>query len=208
MTGRHTWISLAKQLYAEVQRDQVGNGAAALAFYTMLATFPAAIFGLSLLPYLPIPHLQEAIFDLLDQLLPGAASELFSSTVQRIVSERNGGLLSFGLLFAVWTASSGMYAIMQQLNVVYGVQEARPFLKARAVALLLMSTFFVLMIATFGLMIFGGVIQDWIANQLGWSATLRVSFALFRWVVISFALLAGFALVYRIAPKAAALRRR
>lgn len=199
-TERHTWMSFGKQLYAEVQRDQVGNGAAALAFYTMLAAFPAAIFGLSLMPYLPIPHLQEAIFDLLDRLLPGAAAELFSITVQRLVSEHNGGLLSFGLLFSVWTASSALYAIMQQLNVVYGVEEARPFLKARAVALLLMATFFFLVIATFALVIFGGVIQDWLANQLGWSVTLRVSFALFRWVVISFALLAGFALVYRIAP--------
>lgn len=200
MTDTNPWMSFAKRLYAEIERDQVANGAAALAFYTMLAVFPAAIFGLSLLPYLPIPNLQEAIFELLSQLLPDAAASLFTSTVQHIVSQRNGGLLSFGLLFTVWTSSSGLYAIMQQLNVVYDVEEARPFWKARAVALLLMTIFFVLLITTFGLVIFGGVVQDWVATQLGWSTALRAFFALFRWVVIGFALLASFALVYRLAP--------
>ena len=198
--GGQAWLHFARRLYAEVQRDQVGNGAAALAFYTMLAVFPAAIFGLSLLPYLPIPHLQQAIFELLHELLPGAAAELFESTVERIISERNSGLLSFGLVFAIWSASSGLYSIMQQLNVVYGVEEGRPFFKARGVALLLMLVIFALLVTTFGLVILGGVLQDWLAVQLGWSPLLRACFALFRWLVIAIALLAGFALVYRIAP--------
>jgi cation diffusion facilitator family transporter len=192
--------SFAKRLYAEIERDQVANGAAALAFYTMLAVFPAAIFGLSLLAYLPIPHLEQAIFELLSELLPNATADMFRSTVQHILSERNGRLLSFGLLFAIWTASSGLYAIMQQLNVVYRIEEGRPYWKARAVALLLMCIFFVLLATTFGLVIFGGVLQDWIGDRLGWSATLRLCFVLFRWLVIATALLAAFALVYRIAP--------
>lgn len=53
--------------YAEVQRDQVGIGGGARLLHD-----PAAIFGLSLPRYLPIPHLQQAIFELLHQLLPGA----------------------------------------------------------------------------------------------------------------------------------------
>ena len=189
-----------RQLYAELERDRVADGAAALAFYMMLAAFPAAIFGLSLLPYLPVPHLQQAIFDLLYQLLPRATVELFTSTVSSIVSERNSGLLSFGLLFAMWSGSSGVYAIMQQLNAVYGVREVRPFWRARAVALGLTLLFLALVVGTFGLVIFGGVIQSWIADQFGWSSALRVFFVVFRWAVIAAALLGAFGVVYRVGP--------
>lgn len=198
--GFGSWKELGRQLIHEIREDQVFNGAAALAFYTMLALFPAAIFGLSLLPYLPIPHLRQAIFDLLFEILPPSAADLFTGTVTRIMSDRNGGLLSFGLLFAIWSASSGLDAVMQQLNVVYGVTDRRSYVRTRATALFLMLLFFALLIITFALVIFGGELQDLIITLLGWSDVLRAFFALLRWVVISAALLAAFALVYRLAP--------
>jgi hypothetical protein len=89
---------------------------------------------------------------------------------------------------------------MQQLNVVYGVTERRSYLRTRATALFLMMLFFALLIITFALVIFGGELQDLIITLLGWSSVLRAFFALLRWVVIAGALLAAFALVYRLAP--------
>lgn len=200
MISRQRVWSLGERLFDEMRRDRLSNGAATLAFYSTLALFPAAIFALSILPYLPIPHLQEAIFELLRQLLPGDAANLFTQTVTTVVSQRSGALLSFGFLFTVWSASSGTQAIIDQLNIVYGVKESRPFWKARLVAVLLVFTFVALVILTFGLVIFGGVIQDWLAARLGWSPTLLWFFATFRWAVLVFALLCSFALIYRIAP--------
>ena len=203
--GFGSWKELLRQLIHEIREDQVFNGAAALAFYTMLALFPAAIFGLSLLPYLPIPNLRQAIFELLFEILPPSAAELFTGTVSRIMSDRNSGLLSFGLLFAIWSASSGLDAVMQQLNVVYGVTDRRSFVRQRATALLLMMLFMGILVVTFALVIFGGALQDAIIGLLGWSGPVQVVFALFRWLVISGALLAAFAVVYRFAPD---VRRR
>jgi membrane protein len=198
--GFGSWKELLRQLIHEIREDQVFNGAAALAFYTMLALFPAAIFGLSLLPYLPIPHLRQAIFDLLFDILPPSAAELFTGTVSRIMSDRNGGLLSFGLVFAIWSASSGLDAVMQQLNVVYGVTDRRSFVRQRATALLLMMMFMGLLVVTFALVIVGGELQDALSGVLGWSEPVHVFFALLRWLIISGALLAAFAIVYRFAP--------
>jgi membrane protein len=198
--GFGSWKELGRQLIHEIREDQVFNGAAALAFYTMLALFPAAIFLLSLLPYLPIPHLHQAIWQLLFEILPPSAAELFTGTVTRIMSDRNGGLLSFGLLFATWSASSGLDAVMQQLNVVYGVTDRRSFFRQRATALMLMLLFIGLLIVTFALVIFGGELQDALAELLGLSLAMEAFFALLRWLIIAFALVAAFALVYRFAP--------
>src|SRR5690606_22752744 len=70
------WKALIRDVKRQVEEDNVWNGAAALAFYLVLAIFPALIFLLSVLPYLPIPNLDREIMDLLHRALPGEAAAL------------------------------------------------------------------------------------------------------------------------------------
>ena len=195
-----SWKQIGKDLVNEISEDNVFNGAAALAYYLMLSIFPAAIFLLTLLPYLPVPHLEQAIMDLLNQALPGEAANLFTGVVKDVTSQQRGGLLSFGLLFTIWSASNGLYAIMQQLNITYGVKEERPFWKVRGTALMLMLLFFLLIIGAFALVIFGGMMEDYLASVLGWNQILITFFVVFRWIVILLLLLLGFALIYYYGP--------
>lgn len=195
-----SWIQFIKDLYNELSNHNVYNGAAALAFYLMLSIFPAAIFLLSLLPYLPIPHLHEAIMDLLGQVLPQESARLFTGTINDVTSQRHGGLLSFGLIFLIWSGSSGLYAIMHQLNITYDVKESRPFWKVRGTAMVLMGIFFSLVMGGFGLIVFDGFIQDWIGNHLGWNKPLLIFFASIRWIVISACLLLAIAIIYCFGP--------
>ena len=109
------------------------DGAAVLAFFFVLAIFPATIFILSLLPSLSIPHLQQAILDLLHQILPEQAASLFEGTIRYATSSGKGGLLTFGLIFTLWSGSTGVYAIMEQLNAICDVTERRSFWKARGI---------------------------------------------------------------------------
>ncbi|MFB3903942.1 MAG: YihY/virulence factor BrkB family protein [Acidobacteriota bacterium] len=187
-------------LYLEIEDDNVFNGAAALAYYWMLAIFPAAIFLLSLLPFLPIPNLEDAIMDLLGQALPREASTLFRDVVSEVTSNTSGGLLSFGLLFTLWSASSGLYAIMQQLNITYDVKEGRSFWKVRGIALVLTAMFLAMIVGAFALVVFGGVVQEWLASLVGPEPLLLGFFATLRWVIIVCLILLGFATIYYFGP--------
>lgn len=187
-------------LNKEISDDNIFNGAAALGFYLTLAIFPAIIALMAVIPYLPIQNVDQAIMDLLQQALPSEAYDVVANVVQQVTSNRSGGLLSLGLLGTLWAASSGMYAIMQQLNITYDVKEARSFVRARATALLLSIMFGLLVLGAFSLIVLGGVIQDWIGARFGVSNALLTFFAVFRWVLIVLALLLGFALIYRYAP--------
>lgn len=187
-------------MWRAILRHRVIDGAAVLAFYFLLAVFPAAIFILSILPSLHIPHLQEAILDLLHQTLPQESADLFQVTVKYVASRAGAGLLTFGLLFTLWSASTGVYAIMDQLNVIFGLNDRRPFWKARGTAILLMLVFFALVIVSLSLVVFGGVVQSWTASIIGWSRLLRFFFATLRWVIIAIALLLALALIYRFGP--------
>lgn len=187
-------------LKQETDKDNMFNGAAALGFYLTLAIFPALILLMAVVPYLPIAHVDQAIMDLLGQALPDEAYGVVKQVVAEVTSDRRGGLLSFGILGTLWAASTGMYGTMQQLNITYGVQEDRSFLRARAIALLLSLLFGAMVLATFSLIVFGGIVQDWIGNRLGFSDALLLFFSAFRWAVIVLALLLGFAMIYRYAP--------
>jgi membrane protein len=174
----------------------------------LLAVFPAALFVLSLLPSLSIPHLQEAILDLLHQVLPQQSADLFEVTVRYVASKAGAELFTFGLIFTLWSASTGVYTIMQQLNTVCHVKEGRPFWKARGTAILLMLFFFLLAIGSLSLVIFGGVVQSWLASIIGWSRPLLAFFAAVRWIIIALAVLLALAVIYRFGPDDANLKFR
>jgi membrane protein len=194
------WIDFAKALWRQFNDDDILNGAAVLAFFFLLAAFPAAIFVLSLLPSLSVPHLQQAIVDLLHQVLPEQSANLFEGTIRYAGSGGKEGLLTFGLIFALWSGSSGVYAITEQLNAICDHTERRPFWKARGMAILLAMFFAVLTIGTLSLVILGGTIQSWMASVIGWSEPLRIFFATVRWIILTAAGLLGIAVAYRYGP--------
>jgi membrane protein len=134
-------MDFAADLSREIEDDHVFDGAAVLAYFFVLAVFQAALFILSVIPFLRIPHLQQAILDLLHQVLPQQSANLFEATVRYVTSEETEGLLTFGLIFTLWSASTGIYTIMEQVNTVYHVIDGRSFLKARGTAIVLMLPF-------------------------------------------------------------------
>jgi membrane protein len=200
LTHGKGWRALARELLEGIKSDHLSNGAGAVAFYMVLAIFPATTFALSLLPYLPIPHLHQAIMDLVREALPRGAATMFTTTVTGVVSRRSGGLLSFGLLFTMWSATNGMYALMQQLNIIYEVKEERSLWKATAVALLLSAVFLVLVVGTLGLVVFGEWLQSWVGGRLGWIGPAAAPFVALRWAVILGAILGSLSVVYHFAP--------
>jgi membrane protein len=196
----HEVIQFIKDLWRELQKDNVFNGAASLAFFLLLSIFPAAIILISLFPYLPVPHLQQAIIDLLYQTLPEQSAALFEGTVRQVVAQKKGGLLTFSFLFLLWSASTGIYAVIQQINIAYDVKDRRPFWKVHGTAILLMLLILILVVSALSLVIFGGVIQSWVASLIGWSSALLAFFAFMRWVIIASFLLLSFALIYHFGP--------
>ena len=91
----------AKRVYARMQKDDVFDGAAALGFYFTLALFPAMIFLMAIIPYLPVAHVDEAIMNFLAQVLPARATAVVGEVVREVVSTKRGSLLSVGLLISL-----------------------------------------------------------------------------------------------------------
>src|SRR5919109_1587838 len=112
---------LAKRVWAEFSEDEVSDRAAALAYYFLFALFPALLFLTVLLGLLPIPGLMERLMDYVSEALPGDAASILEKTLNEIMGGASSGLLSIGVLGALWAGSNGMASIMSALNVAYDV---------------------------------------------------------------------------------------
>jgi membrane protein len=187
-------------LWREFNDDRILDGAATLAFFSILAIFPAMILVLAILPFLAIPHLQQAILTLLHQVLPSQAARLFDSTPGDLGSPKGNALLTFSVIFTLWSASAGVFSLMEQLNLICHVTERRPFWKSRGAAILLMLFFFLLAITSLSLIIAAGAVQAWLAARIGWSWPLLAFFATLRWIILAAVTLFSLAVAYRFGP--------
>jgi membrane protein len=89
---------------------------------------------------------------------------------------------------------------MEQLNRVFDVKDRRGFWRAHGIAILLMLLFVLLAIASLSIVIFGGVVQSWLASIIGWSHPLLLFFVVLRWIILASALLLALAVIYRFGP--------
>jgi membrane protein len=193
-------VELGKRIVSEVQKDNCLGNAAQLSFYFLLALFPFLLFLTALLAYVPIPNLMDKIFNLMGTILPGEAMSMVQDNVQYIVTQQRGGLLSFGIAMALWSASSAITAVMDTLNRAYDVAEGRPFWKVRGLAIFLTMILSVLIVTAMVLLVFGPYLGNWVAEQFGLGYVFQVAWNLLRWVIIVAFLVLAMALIYYMAP--------
>jgi membrane protein len=131
------WLTIKRSLitiYNDVYDEHLFVFAAGLSYYFVLSLFPLLVSMASLLGYVPIPHLFEGLLSLMARLVPGDGMSLVRNIVSD-VSHNHTHFLTLGLVFTIWTASSGFAAIIDGLDLVYRVRETRPMWKTRPIAL-------------------------------------------------------------------------
>jgi membrane protein len=191
---------LGKRVYAEFTEDEVSDRAAALAYYFLFALFPALLFLTALLGLLPIPNLMDRLMDYVSQAMPGDAASIIEKTLQEIVAGANGGLLSIGVLGALWAGSNGMSSIMSALNAAYDVKESRPWWKTKLLAIGLTLGFSVFILSALVLVVFGPKIGQTVAGLVGLGEVFMVVWNILSIPIVMALVAVGIGLVYYLAP--------
>jgi membrane protein len=200
MLGGLTLRELARTTWREATEDNVLGRAAELAYFFVLALFPFLIFLLSFITF--IPGAQEIVITWFARVMPPDALGLISAWIDDVFRSRSGGLLSFGIIFTLWAASTGMAALIDALNSAYEVKESRPFLKARVVALGLTVTLCLLVVGGAALITFGDQAAHWLAQMAGLRGELEFVWPFLRFGLGLIMLLVGIEVVYYVAPNA------
>jgi membrane protein len=189
---------LIKRVAKGVYNDNAIGQAAQLAYYFLFALFPFLLFLITLLGFLPLA--MDEIMSLLANVMPADVISLVQENVSTLVIQQRGGLLSFGILIALWTSSSAVVAIMDNLNHAYGVQEGRPIWKVWGIALLLVLALSGLLMVSVVLLIFGPQIGGLLAYYIGLGTEFQVIWNIARWPIIIVFLIVAMANIYYFAP--------
>jgi len=189
---------LIKRVAKGVYNDNAIGQAAQLAYYFLFALFPFLLFLITLLGFLPLA--MDEIMSLLANVMPADVISLVQENVSTLVIQQRGGLLSFGILTALWTSSSAVVAIIDNLNHAYGVQEGRPIWKVWGIALLLVLGLSGLLMVSVVLLIFGPQIGGLLAYYIGLGAEFEVIWNIARWPIIIAFLIVAMANIYYFAP--------
>ena len=191
---------LARRVWDEMSADEVMERAAALSYYFLFALFPALLFLTAMLSMVPLNGLDERLLAYVRDVLPGDAASTIERTLAEVTRVQRTGLLSVGLLVALWASSNGMVSLMSTMNVVYDVAERRSWWKRRAIAIVLTLAFSVFIMAALALMVFGPQIGNIVASWLGLGTLFTRVWAIVSWPVVIGCALFGIELVYYLAP--------
>lgn len=190
--------SLLRLLWHRVDEDDLPGLSAQLAYYFLLSLFPLLIVLFTLLPYIPIPH--QDMLGVVKDFAPGEAMDLIEKNVHDIMNHRNGGLLSFGIIGTIWSASNGINAIVKAFNKAYNVKESRSFIVSRGMAILLTFGMILVLILAIVLPVFGREIGIFLFSQLGYTTEFIKLWNTLSWLVSAIILFLIFTVLYWIAP--------
>jgi membrane protein len=191
-------ITFFGQLFRRFTEHKVPDLAAQLSFYFLLALFPFLIFTFALLGYLPIST--DDVLGLISQYAPEESMTLIENNLRNVLDVQRGGLLSFSIIFTLWSASNGSYAIIRALNHAYEVEESRPFFKARAVSFFLTFSMILAIIVALILPVFGKAIGLFLFSFVGLSETFLTIWNVLRWLISFGMIVTVFAFLYYFAP--------
>jgi membrane protein len=197
-----TWNELLKRTWAEVQADNCLGLAAQLAYYFFLALFPALLFLVALASYFPIANLMDTITAALSRVAPYEALKLIQDQLIKISQDKNGGLLTLGMIGTIWSTSSGVTAIIDTLNQAYDIQESRPWWKVKLIALGLTISLALFIVVSFALVLVGPTLAEKVAIWMHLGLAFEWTWKILQWPVIFCLVALAIAMIYYFAPDA------
>jgi membrane protein len=196
--------TFVKRVYQQISEDRVFTWASALAYSWMFAIFPFVIFLLSLIPLIPPQYASQTqtyINDTIQGVFPRNTADTLEREVNRLFeSDQRKGLLSFGLLLAIWAASGGMNATMAALDECYDIEKRRPFYRQRLLAMLLTVIFAAMVIIVIILLPVCGLVIDYLKGHglLPWGSVWLLNIT--RYAIAMLLLFAALSLIYTVGP--------
>ena len=172
-----------------------------MSFYFFLSVFPMLLILMAALGLVLDAQwlVRDSILDRLASVAPGSIVRLFTRVMDHLVG-RPGAPLTWGLLIALWAASSGMVATIRGLNVAYDVEEERPWWRRRLVGLALTLVLMVFTTVAMLLLAYGVPLAEALAQHLGLGSAFVLAWQIGQWPVIFGFVLLAFDLLYYFAP--------
>lgn len=193
------WREIAFRVKDQISEDNLGHIAAGVAFYWLLALFPALGALISTYGLASDPADVEMQILQLAGMLPDYVRDLLAEQLRAIVSGSPEALsfgVVFGLFFTLWSATKGVNALIVALNIAYDEQEKRGFFRLSLTALALTLGAVLFASLTLALVIALPAALAWLPIG-SWAETAAL---VLRWPLLGGALMLGLSTLYHFGP--------
>src|SRR5204863_9132207 len=191
MTAKLVLRRLARRLFT----DDLLGWSAQISYYFFLALFPALICFVALASFFPVEHFTDIVLGILMRVAPQDVLSLVDRQLMVIAETHSMGLLTFGIIGTVWTASAGMQTLIRTLNFAYHVPETRPWWRVRMRAMALTVVVPAFALASLTIVLVGPVLGERLADTLHVSALFVCSWRIVHWPLVFMLAVCGLAFV-------------
>jgi membrane protein len=196
------WSELLRRTMRETLDDDCLGLAAQLSYYFFLALFPALLFLLAIASFFPLHHLTDDAGRLLGPLVSREVLQLIQEQMTRLADAESGGLLTFGVLGALWSSSAALVSVVSALNRAYDIDESRPWWRVRLIAIALTLGVALFIVGALLLVLAGPTVARYLGETTGWGAPFTWAWLILQWPLIFALVSVAIGAVYYFGPDA------
>jgi membrane protein len=197
-------VDFVKLTYKEMNEDHVMAFAGNLTYKGLFAVFPFFTFLLSLLGIFNATDLVNTTVENLSGVVPDSARKFIEDQLLGITQSQAESAFTFGAIvsvaLALWGVSGAFRSVMEAMNVMYSVEEDRPFWKVYGLSIFMSLGVVILLVGALVLVVFGESIGVAIADVVGLGAVFATLWSILQWPVVACVVLFAFSLIYYFAP--------
>ena len=151
--GKLTVKKFAKEMFYRVMYDEISLLSANLSYYFILSLFPMLIVALALTPYFKID--QQFLLEKIQSYAPGDLGDYLFDMISEVLNNKNNTIITVGIVFTLWSASSGIYGIIIAFNNAFRVRDGRIWIVTKLISVILTALFLIGMFVALVLIVFG-----------------------------------------------------
>ncbi len=151
--GKLTLKKFVKEMYYRLMYDEISLLSANLSYYFILSLFPMLIVALALTPYFKID--QQFLLEKIQSFAPGDLGDYLFDMISEVLNNKNNTIITVGIVFTLWSASSGIYGIIIAFNNAFRVRDGRIWIVTKIISVVITALFLVGMFVVLALVVFG-----------------------------------------------------
>ena len=191
---------MVQKIFDNMREDHVSEFSAQCSYYTILSFIPFVILLITLIQYTNID--QQTLFDVIAKIVPSSMNEFVLGIVREVYS-KSIGTISISIIFTLWSAGKGLFALMKGLHSVYNIngEKEKSVIYLRLMSIIETVIFIVLIMLGLVLLVFGNSLKSIVQNHFGIFENFNTFLQILTELGFIFATFIVFLLLYKFMPK-------
>lgn len=193
-------FKIIERIGTNIKEDNISAYSAQCSYYTILSFIPFVILLITLIQYTNIE--QQTLFNVISKIIPSSMNEFVLGIVREVYS-KSVGTISISIIFTLWSAGKGLYALIKGFNSVYDItdKKSNSLIYLKIASIIQTVVFIILLVLGLVLLVFGNSLISIIKNHFGALENFNVLSEILAEIIFVFATFVIFLFVYKFMPK-------